>query len=218
MKNYSKYVILSLIILIIICSWLCCLKNVKPDTFVKGCKRNFCSSNSCYGRDCKTGICEGVECIAGDCIGEYCKAGDCIGTKCKAGDCYGYGCKPGICIDPKCDPKTCPQVNKNCIDGKLLKIKRPFYYDITKHLLNDTILNPPICRNYITLKDLKDGRAKDLDLMTVNIYRKGSVPYSQITNPNLEIILGTHDSNIISTSYPGMFKNDNCEICTKSSC
>lgn len=216
--KYNKFVILTFLIMLLLCSCFFCVKGIKPDIFIEGCNTDNCSSNYCYGRNCKTGICKGLNCISGDCIGENCQAGDCIGKNCIAGNCYGYGCIPGKCIDPECDPNVCPQINKQCQDGKSYRINRPFYYGISKYLFNDTIVNPPICNNIITFKDIKDGKIEDLDILSINILNKGSLPYSQINNPELENLLNIRDNDIITKTYPHIFKNDNCDICTSKKC
>jgi len=206
-----KLIVFLSIITITFCSWLCCFRQIVPDTSIKGCQGNYCTSSNCFGKNCTTTKCTGFRCFAGDCTGENCKAGDCYGRKCKAGDCYGHNCKPGICFDPNCDPKTCPQINKRCRDGKVYKINRPFYYGFTQDFINGTYLNPPLCDD-ITVKDLYNGEADSFGLHTVNLYGKGSYTYPQIVDPSLKNVTNIDDNDIVISSYPMIKKNFNCKI------
>jgi hypothetical protein len=215
---HNKLRILSVLTLIVLFIWYFSIRNIVNKGFTDECNNDNCNTKPCYQRYCKSGDCKGNNCRSGDCYGEYCIAGNCYGKNCKAGNCYGYGCSAGICYDPDCDSKTCPQINKGCTDGKAFNINRPFYYKYTKNLPNDTFINPPLCDRYIRFRDLKEGRTDGLDLLTVNIYNRGTIPYSQINNNNLDIILNTQDNDIISGSVPYMYKNDNCEICTRDKC
>jgi hypothetical protein len=204
--------------MLLICSWLLFFYNIFPNTNVKGCKGKECISRACIGRGCKTGSCEGFKCTAGYCEGEFCEAGDCYGEGCVAGDCYGYGCKPGKCQDPKCNPLNCPQINKNCKDGKIKKIKRPLYWEITKNLPNDTILNPPLCYNKLTLGDLKGGKLDNLGINTISLDNGNNIRYDSINKEQIEEITGSSINSIVTATKPAIFKNNNCEYCTKKGC
>lgn len=133
---------------------------IYPDTIIKGCSGNNCKSNSCVGRGCSVLPCIGDFCTAGNCTGEKCKAGDCYGYNCKAGDCYGSGCIPGKCLDTTCKTNDCPQSAKTCKQGSFYKIVRPFYWNLTKYLPADSLLNPPLCYNSI-LQPTKNGNCEE---------------------------------------------------------
>ena len=191
-------------------------KKVKSNKIIKGCKGNNCRSHNCYGRYCQTTWCDGDKCKAGNCIGEKCLAGGCRGTQCRAGDCYGYACKPGTCYDPKCPKETCPQQYKNCIDGKKLIIKQPFYWGLTKMFPNDTKLNPPICENKYRLRDLIEGRAQDLPIKSVHFKNKVTVPIETLFDKKKMNNLGLKQTTEISSTDPKIFKNKNCDLCVIS--
>jgi hypothetical protein len=187
------------------CIWFIFIGKIKPNTKKK---------NNCIGYDCISIGCEGDKCVAGYCIGENCKAGNCIGNKCKAGDCYGFNCKPGKCLDPKCVTGKCPQTNKNCTDGKSFRIHRPFYYKYTKHLPKHTILNPPLCKPSISIKDIRNGRAQDIGLQNMILNKdKKVVSYMDIFTDDKIV-----DNDVLNYAYPDFYKNSNCNICVKDKC
>lgn len=212
--NRVIIIIFSIILIIYILS-VCFLSFVKfdPDILVPGCQEDYCVATRCIGYNCKADTSYGAYSQAGDCIGEHCKAGDCYGYGCKAGDCYGYGCKPGICNSISEPTATCeenhnmPNQSKMCTDGKAFVYKP--YYKILTYLPYATILNPPMCKSNLTVKDLRDGRVDNLNINSVLLNnRKKSNSYKQVVID--ETLLG--DTEIVST-YPPVYKNDNCDLC-----
>ena len=137
------------------------------------------------------------------CVGENCKAGDCYGKKCKAGKCYGYGCKPGTCFDPDCPIEKCPQIIKDCQDGTADKVDfNKFYLKNRRYFPKRSMLNPQLCKPYITKKDILDGRADDLELENITYNYKNNV-YSD--NEKIKLV----------SSKPSLFKSINCDLCKK---
>lgn len=189
--------------IIIIIIYLCCVSScyyfvfmhqIDPDTIIHGCQGDSCQSKTCTGHDSICLECIGDNCMGGNCIGEFCQAGNCTGTNCKAGDCYGYGCKPGVCTDPDCPTDSCPQINKQCTDGKAKRIIDSKF--INKKNTYSTLLNPPLCRNYVTYDDILKGRAKKLKIQNIQFY-------------------DVNKDNKLSkvTTTPQLVKNTNCELC-----
>ena len=190
------------------------MKKSDPDKTIDSCNKTGCISEPCYGRYCETKDCYGDKCKAGNCYGEKCKAGDCYGKQCIAGDCYGHGCVPGKCHDPNCKKSlTCDPIFRNCTDGKQVKLKRPFYWDFTRHLPEGTFLNPPLCDHIMRVKDIIDGRMEGLNLRSVHILNKNTVPYKSILNPNFDEINGVDENDIITATVPPVFKNGMCNYC-----
>jgi hypothetical protein len=74
-------------------------------------------------------------------------------------------------------------------------------------------MNPPICKSNLTVQDLRDGRADNLNISSVLLKdHKKSDPYKQVVID--ETLL--NNTEIIST-YPPVYKNDNCDLCVKQS-
>ncbi len=207
MKEYYKYIIFITFVNILFFSiWCIFIKKVKAHRNKKG---------DCFGNKCISIGCNGDGCKAGYCIGESCQAGNCVGKECIAGDCFGFNCNPGVCQDPDCPNGTCPQTNKICTDGKAYNIKRPFYYKYTKHLPEGTMLNPPLCSPSLTIKELRKGRGRDIDIKSLNIYQKHTIPYIDIfKNGNSNI----KDQDIVNYTIPNYRKNYNCQICVGKKC
>jgi len=205
MKRYKNYILFFISLSIIFFFlWFIFIKEVKPQTIKKG---------DCFGYNCKSIGCNGNNCIAHNCTGENCIAGNCVGNQCKAGNCYGYNCTPGKCIDPKCPMGICPQQNKDCTDGKKYNIKRPFYFKYTKRLPYGTFFNPPLCSPSITVGDLREGRAKNLGIKSVNINNIGTVQFNDIFSKK-----DIKDDTLINWVYPLHTKDENCKICVGSRC
>lgn len=205
------------------------IQKVNPNSFVLGCKGINCKSQRAVGYGSTALPCYGDFCQAGNCIGEGCKAGDCYGYGCKGGDCYGYGCQPGICYDTRCletqnvlhaSSKTlnktklfsnsylgCPPHTKSCNNGRAYDVKRPFYYQLTRFLPENTILNPPICYTYTTVKDVRDGRLNGLGIKYLWLSKHGIVNYFRVFKNDID------DNEIVLNSYPQVIKNNTCEYC-----
>lgn len=201
-------IIVSLLLMIIFVAFLGTILKIffidyyPPNTIIMGCQGIGCQSQKCIGENCKCLPCEGDYCQGGFCVGENCKAGDCYGKKCKGGDCYGYGCTPGICHDPECPPEKCPQIIKNCTDGTAKRISYDlFYLKNRKYFPKKSLLNPKLCEKDITLKDIMDGRAEDLDVEMEFNYK------NNFYNNNEKIKL--------LSSKPKIIKNINCDLCIK---
>lgn len=172
-------------------------------TKIKECNGDKCVNPKCIRYNCKVDPCNGSECQAGSCIGENCQAGDCYGTNCRAGDCYGNNCKPGICHDPLCPTGKCLQLNKQCYDGKALRIDNTFYLKPRKYFPRGTLMNPPLCYPKITMNDILLGRANNLNIQEITY---------DIVDDNGVIDL---NKTTVKRSIPELIKNINCDICKK---
>lgn len=197
-------ILLSIIFIIFIYSTfkIFYIDNYPPNTIINGCTGDGCIASNCIGYNCKCLACVGNSCQGGYCVGENCTAGDCYGENCKAGDCFGYGCKPGVCYDPKCTSTTCPQIIKNCKDGTAgLITKDLFYLKNRNYFPTQSILNPKLCKPYISLKDILAGRANTLNITNT------SYNFKSYTDNEL---------NVLQSSKPSIFKNINCDFCIKN--
>lgn len=183
---------------------------IYPNKIIDGCYYDNCKAPRCVGYDCECKSCIGKECEAGYCVGENCKAGNCVGTGCIAGNCYGYGCKPGICIDPLCPYASCPQTNKQCTDGKALRIENSFFLKNKSYFPQNTTLNPPLCNSQITMNDILIGRADGLDINKMYFDNKIFENTKKVNKIDDKKVVINIDKN------QGIFKNLNCELCKKT--
>jgi len=213
LKLSNIIILITIVLIISLCSWFFFIKKFNPDIEIKGCITDNCISSKCTGYNCICNKCVGDFCKAGDCIGENCRAGDCNGKNCKAGDCYGNNCKPGVCIDPSCT-ENCPQINKQCKDGDKKEIIRPFYYQYTKLFPINTILNPPLCKPYITVGDLRDPKVNKLGLKYVQLLdnKSSTIKYGTLYSTDLIKKYNLKDTDKITATIPNTIKDHNCNI------
>lgn len=204
-----KLIIISILLFTLLFIFWNVFTPLVPNKIIKGCSGKNCKGNKCVGRGCNVLPCIGDFCTAGDCIGEDCHAGDCYGYNCTAGNCYGAGCIPGKCMDTTCHSNNCPQSSKTCHDGSFYKIKMPWYWSITRYFPTDSLLNPPLCYKYLTIKDFRVKEKQLRDLGVVEAITSGG----KILNIDQIIKDKTLSENdIIIFTWQPITKNANCDI------
>jgi len=144
--------------------------------------------DGCLGDGCVGARCIGWGCESGTCVGDSCQGGVCIGEGCKAGDCVGINCVAGDCYGYGCKAGVC--------------------WD-------------PLSKSGVN-KRCQDGIARRLDINNAPFLKISSYfPNGTLFNPSIcknvsEIDLqNDRVSGIGTTDINQIFKNINCELCSK---